>query len=108
MQRWQKISLCEIISLALILASCELTPSRQDETPTSEKIVVISTFTPTATEYIAPSQTPTPTPLPTTTFTPTITPTPTQVPIGPFILYEEYDEQSLGVIYDLSVSPEGT
>jgi len=108
MQRWQKISLCEIISLALILASCELTPSRQDETPTSEKIVVISTFTPPAPEYIAPSQTPTPTPLPTTTFTPTITPTPTQVPIGPFILYEEYDEQSLGVIYDLSVSPEGT
>ncbi len=96
-----------MLVIGFVLAGCELSPQRQQvETPT-ESLVVISTFTPTATEYIEPSPTPAPTQTATVTRTPTITLTPTEAPIGSFAPFEAFQEQSLGVIYDLTVSPEG-
>jgi len=97
-------------SVFAALAGCNLVPvpALNQESPTSESLVIVASFTPTAGDTTTPKPLPPSTQTPQPTLTETPTPTPEAIQIGPFVPLENKDSQSFGEIYDLRVAPDGT
>jgi len=103
-----------IAILLIVLGGCGQNPLPNQASPTVEKMVIVASFTPEVILDATVEPSPTFTLTPQATFTktplPTFTPTPTSeaILIGPFVPFEDYEKQSLGAIFDLASSPNGT